>query len=119
MGCKFRFHQHLIIIKKCVHLSKSEDECSQAMSQASKDVFEKSFNNYEKMKSIAQAYTNNRNVAFRNVHMIFYLISGSEKYFLLKSLPIVMYYKKRPRISLNEDQISELTSESTNIYIFK
>ena len=28
-----------------------------------------------------------------------------------------MYYKKRPRISLNEDQISELTSESTNIYI--
>ena len=42
----------------CVYLSKSEDQCTHAMSKAVKDVFEKNLDNYEQIKSVAYAYTN-------------------------------------------------------------
>ena len=45
---------------KCAYLSKSENECSVAMKQAAQDAFEKELNNYEHMKSVANAYVNKR-----------------------------------------------------------
>ena len=42
----------------CAYLSKSENECSVAMKQAVRDVFEKELNNYEQMKSFANADNN-------------------------------------------------------------
>ena len=42
----------------CAYLSKSEDECSQAMSQAVKETFEDKLYNYQQMKSVAQTYVN-------------------------------------------------------------
>ena len=40
------------------YLSKSEDECSQVMSQALKEVFEDEVDNYQKMESVAQTCVN-------------------------------------------------------------
>ena len=42
----------------CAYLSKSEDECSQLMSEAMKDAFENQLDNCEQMKSFAYTYTN-------------------------------------------------------------
>ena len=42
----------------CAYLSKLEDESTQAMSQAVEDAFEKNLDNYEQIKSVAYACTN-------------------------------------------------------------
>ena len=42
----------------CAYLSKSENECSDAMKQAVRDAFEKVFKNYDQLKSFANAYIN-------------------------------------------------------------
>ena len=42
------------------YLSKSESECSVTMKQAVYDAFEKELDNYEQMKSVANAYINTR-----------------------------------------------------------
>ena len=42
------------------YLSKSEDECSQARSQALKEAFEDKLDNYQQLKSVAQTYVNKR-----------------------------------------------------------
>ena len=44
----------------CAYLSKSEDECSHAMQEAFKNAFSKNLENYNRIKSIAHAYTNNQ-----------------------------------------------------------
>ena len=44
----------------CADLSKSENECSVAMKQTVRDAFEKDLNNYEQMKSVANAYINKK-----------------------------------------------------------
>ena len=44
----------------CAYLSKSEDECSQARSQALKEAFEDKLDNYQQLKSVAQTYVNKR-----------------------------------------------------------
>ena len=44
----------------CVYLSKSEDECSLAMTQALRDAFEKDLDKHEQMKSVANVYLNKR-----------------------------------------------------------
>ena len=41
----------------CPYLSKSEDECSQAMNEPMKDELKKQLENYEKMKSVAYTFT--------------------------------------------------------------
>ena len=44
----------------CSYLSKQEDECSQAMKQAVKEVFENNLDNYQQMKRVAHAYSSKR-----------------------------------------------------------
>ena len=44
----------------CAYLSKLEDECSLAMTQAVKNAFEKELNNHLQMKSAAKVCLNKR-----------------------------------------------------------
>ena len=44
----------------CLYLSKSEDELTQAMTQAVKVAFGKNLDNYEQMKSVAYVYASKR-----------------------------------------------------------
>ena len=52
------FNHYKAVAYMCAYLSKSENECSVAMKQAVRDVFEKELNNYEQMKSFANADNN-------------------------------------------------------------
>ena len=54
------FNHYKAISYMCACLSKSEVECSHAMQEAFKDAFSKNLDIYKQMKSIAHAYTNNR-----------------------------------------------------------
>ena len=49
----------------CEYLSKTENECSQAMSEAVKESLEANFSNYEQMRSIAQAYSSKRELVYK------------------------------------------------------
>lgn len=44
----------------CAYLPKSETECTEAMSQAVNNAFEKNLDNYEQMKTVAYTFTNKR-----------------------------------------------------------
>ena len=70
------FNHYKAVAYMCAYFSKSENECSVAMKQAVRDVFEKESNNYEQMKSVADTYINEREcVVFRSVPIIFYQVS--------------------------------------------
>lgn len=58
----------------CPYLSKSEDESSQAMSEAMKDAFEKQLDIYEQMKSVAYNYTNKRECSLQEC--VYHLLGG-------------------------------------------
>ena len=54
------FNHYKTVAYMCAYLSKSESECSVAVKQAVRDAFEKELDNYEQMKSVANAYINKR-----------------------------------------------------------
>ena len=54
------FNHYKAVAFVCDHLSKSESECFVAMKQAIQDAFEKELDNYEQMKSAANAYKHKR-----------------------------------------------------------
>ena len=58
----------------CVHLSKLEEECSQAMSEAIKDVFENQLDKYEQIKSVTHTFTNKRECSIQE--NIYHFLSG-------------------------------------------
>ena len=70
------FNHYKAVAFMCAYLSRSENECSVAMKQAIRDAFEKEINNYEHMKSIANAYVNKRECIIQEVSIIFYEVSG-------------------------------------------
>ena len=54
------FNHYKAVASMYAYLSKSEDECSQAMNQAPKEESENKLDNYQQMKSVAQTYVNKR-----------------------------------------------------------
>ena len=60
------FNQYKAVAYVCAYLSKSEDECSFAMTQAVWDEFEKELDNHAQMKSVANVYLNVISLAICN-----------------------------------------------------
>ena len=54
------FNHYKAVAYMSAYLSKSESECSVAMKQAVQDAFKREFDNYQQMKSVANAYINKR-----------------------------------------------------------
>ena len=58
----------------CPYLSKSDNQCLVAMKQAVIDAFEKELNNYEQMKSVANAYINKRECSIQEC--VYHILPG-------------------------------------------
>ena len=100
----------------CPYLSKSEDESSQAMSEAMKDAFEKQLDIYEQMKSVAYNYTNKRECSLQEC--VYHLLGGQ---WLKKTFPDVVFVnsnlpEKRYKTCLCEEEISEIPEDSTDVF---
>ena len=98
------------------YLSKSENDCSVAMNQAVRDAIEKELNNYEQMKSVANAYVNKRECSIQEC--AYHALPGQ---WLRKTFPVVILAKsnipkKRFRLCLVEHQISDLPEDSKKIF---
>ena len=65
------------------HLSKLEDECSQAMKKAVDEAFDYNLENFLQMKSVANAYTQRRECSVQEC--VYHILSGQwlRKSFLL------------------------------------
>ena len=60
MNIHFVFNQHKAFVYVCAYISRSEDECSPAMTQTVRDAFEKELKNHEQIESVANVYLNKR-----------------------------------------------------------
>ena len=98
------------------YLSKSENECLVAMKQAVRDAFEKELNNYEQMKSVANAYINKRECSIQEC--VYHILPGQ---WLRKTFPGVIFAnsnipEKRFQLCLAEHKISELPEDSKKTF---
>ena len=110
------FNHYKAVACMCAYLSKCEDECSQAMSQAVKDAFEQNLDNYQQMKSVASAYVNKRECSIQEC--VYHILACQ---WLCKTFPGVIFAnsnlpEKRYRICRDEKDISELPEDSTGIF---
>ena len=72
MDIKPVFNHYRAITYICTYLSKTEDECSHAMSQALKESADANFSNYEQITLIAYTYTSKRKCSIKeaNYHIL-------------------------------------------------
>ena len=80
------FNHYKAVAYMCSYLSKSEDECSQAMSQAVKEAFEHNLDNYQQMKSVAHSYVNKRECSIQEC--VYHILPGQ---WLRKTFPGVIF----------------------------
>ena len=80
------FNHYKVVTYVCAYLSKSKDECTQAMSQVVKDAFEKNLDNYEQIKSFAYVYTNKRECSIQEC--VYHILSGQ---WLKETFPGVVF----------------------------
>ena len=50
------FNEYKAVTYMCQYFSKTEDQCSQAMKQATKEAFENNMHHHHTTKTIAKAY---------------------------------------------------------------
>ena len=110
------FNHYKAAAHMCAYLFKSESKCSVAMKQAVQDAFEKELDNYEQMKSVANAYINKRECSIQEC--VYHILPGQ---WLRKTFPGVIFAnsnvpEKRFRVCLNEDEIFELPEDSNKIF---
>ena len=58
MDIQLVFNHYKALAYMCAYLSKLQSECSVAIKQTVQDVFERELDNYEQMKSVANACIN-------------------------------------------------------------
>ena len=68
------FNHYKAVAYICACLSKREDECSQAISQALKEIFDDKLDNYQQMKPVAQSYVNKRKCSIQEC--VYHVLSG-------------------------------------------
>ena len=84
------FNHYKTVAYMCAYLSKIEDECSQAMSQAVKDAFGQNLDNHQQMKSVAFAYVNKRECSIQEC--FYHILAGQ---WLRKTFPSVIFARKK------------------------
>ena len=110
------FNHYKAVAYMCAYLSKSEDECSLAMTQAIRDAFERELDNHEQMRSVANAYLNKRECCIQEC--VYHVLSGQ---WLRRTFPGVIFAnsnlpEKRFRIFLSENEIMDSPEDSKDIF---
>ena len=110
------FNHYKAVSYMCAYLSKSEDECSQAMSQTLKEALEDILDNYQQMKSVVQTYVNKRECSIQEC--MYQVLSGQ---WLRKTFPGVIFAnssipEKRYWICHEEKDISQLPEDSRDVF---
>ena len=108
------FNHYKAVAYMCAYLSKSEDQCSQAMSQALKEAFEDELDKYQETKSVAQTYVNKRECSVQEC--VCQVLSGQWLRKTLKLFANSNIPEKRYRIGCEEKDISQLPEDLRDIF---
>ena len=111
MDIQLVFNHYKAITYMCSYLSKQEDACSQA-----KEAIEDNLDNYQQMTSVAPAYSSKKECSVQESVCRF-----MPELWLRKIFPGVIYAnsnlpEKRMKMILNENEITELHDDSTDLY---
>ena len=110
------FNHYMAITYMCAYLSKTEDECSRAMNQAAKKAYENNLDIYQQMRSVANAYSLNREVSVQEAVYLIMLELWLRKVFSGVQYANNNLPEKRYRMCLSEDEIKALPDDSTDIF---
>lgn len=110
------YNHYKAITYMCAYLSKSEDECSNAMNQAAKEAYKNNLEIYDKMKSIVNADVTKREVSVQEAVYLVMPELWLRKVFPGVSLANSNTPAKRFRVCLSKKEISELPEDSTAIF---
>ena len=110
------FNHYTAVTYMCAYFSKAEDETSEAMKQAAKEVLSGNKLHYEKMKAIACAYATKRECS---VQEPVYLVMP--ELWLRKAFPKVIFLNsnlrdKRYKIFKKKNEIYVLPDDSTDLF---
>lgn len=110
------FNQYKAITYMCSYLSKQEDACSHAMTQAMKEATEDNLNMHQKLRNVARVYANNRECSVQEA--VYHIMP---QLWLRKIFPAVLNViscipDKRIKVMLTRKEIAELPDESTQLY---
>ena len=105
------FNHYKDVTYMYVYFSKAEDETSEALKQAVKDVINRKKSDFERMKGIAWAYTTKRECS---VQEAVYLVMP--EFWLRKTFPKSNNPEMRYRMFQNKEEIDELPEDSTDIF---
>ena len=100
----------------CQYFSKTKDQCSQAMKQAAKEVFENNMHHHETMKTIAKAYMSSRECSVQEA--VYHILPELK---LRRIFPAVSFVntnlpEERVKVLLSEKELSKLPDDSSNIF---
>ena len=105
------FNHYKAVAYMCAYLSKSEDECCLAMTQAIRDASERELDNHEQMRSVANAYLNKRECCTQEC--VYHVLPGQ---WLKRTFPGAIFAnsslpEKRFRIFLSENELIDLPED--------
>ena len=109
-------NQYKAVSYMCAYFSKSEDETSQAMKQATSEAVANSSSKYDTMKAIARAYATKRECSVQEA--VYHIMP---ELWMRKCFPAVNFAnsnlpEQRYRMWKSQEEISELPEDSTDIY---
>ena len=95
---------------------KTEDQCSQAMTQASKEAFENNMHHHDTMKTITKAYLSNRECFVQEA--VYHILPELK---LRRIFPAVYFVNTNPleervQVLISEKELNELPENSPNIF---
>ena len=97
-------------------LSKSEDQCSQAMRDGAKEVFENNLHHYETMKTVSRAYLSKSECSVQEA-----VYDTLPELKLRRLFPAVYFVNKnvpeeRTQVLLSKKELIELLDNSSNSF---
>ena len=110
------FNEYKTVAYMCAYLSKTEDSCTRAMSQALTESLSNKKNSYEQMHAIAHAYSTNRECSVQEA--VYHILP---ELWLRKTFPGVIFLNsnipdRRYKFFRSKQEIAELPEDSTDLF---
>ena len=110
------FNEYKAVAYMCAYLSKTENSCTLAMSQAVTESLESKKSNYEQMHTIAHAYAANRECSVQEA--VYHILP---ELWLRKTFPGVIFANSstpdcRYKMFRNQEEIEQLPDDSLDVF---
>ena len=116
MDIQLVFSEYKAVAYMCQYFSKTEDQFSQAMKKAAKEVYGNNMHHHGTMKTVAKVYLNSRECTV--LEAVYHILPELK----LKRIFLAVYFvnsnlqEERVQVLLSQKKLSELPDDSSNIF---